>query len=64
MEVLSQYLQEIFSVQNEFSERTLDFLAQFVTHMTSSENTDDEELFEDKPVHPFLTDVVIETLKV
>lgn len=32
--------------------------------MTSSEDTDDEELFEDGPVHPFLTDIVIETLKV
>lgn len=50
-------------MQNEFSERTLEFLAQFVSHMTSSEEAEDE-LSEEIQPHPFLTDVTIETLKV
>lgn len=57
-------MRTIFISQNEYSERTLDFLAQFVTHMTSSEDDTDAELFDDVPAHPFLTKIVIETLKV
>lgn len=57
-------MRNIFVSQNEFSERTLDFLAQFITHMTASEDDTDVELFDDAPAHPFLTKIVIETLKV
>lgn len=56
-------MRNIFISQNEYSERTLDFLAQFVTHMTSSDDSN-AELFDDVPAHPFLTQIVIETLKV
>lgn len=32
--------------------------------MTSSCNDEDEDLIDDIPPHPFLTDIVVETLKV
>lgn len=63
MRVLSEYMSCIFLSRNEYSERTLEFLAQFVSLMTSSDDTD-AELNDDIPPHLFLSDVVVETLKV
>lgn len=65
MEVLAQFFRSIFVVHNEFSERTLEFLAQFVSHMTTSEEFEEDlSLTDDVQAHPFLTDIIIETLKV
>ncbi|KAJ8943244.1 hypothetical protein NQ318_009935, partial [Aromia moschata] len=52
------------TVRNPYVERTLDFLAQLVAILTKpDENETQLYLDEDSPSHPFLTQVINETLK-
>lgn len=56
-------IKHAFIVQNEYSERVIEFLAQFIAHMTSNKEVT-EDLNDDSPIHEFLTDIVAETLQV
>ncbi|KAG5872721.1 hypothetical protein JTB14_019964 [Gonioctena quinquepunctata] len=68
VEELFEHLKIIFSKssihkRNEYIERVLDFLAQFVSLVTPA-NENEDDLTGASTAHPFLTRIIIETLKV
>ncbi|XP_023312044.1 condensin complex subunit 3 isoform X1 [Anoplophora glabripennis] len=63
LKLLKHIFHKYITTRNPYVERTLEFLAQFVSFVTKSNENDTTSQDEDSSSHPFLTEVIVETLK-